>query len=80
MPRNLDRRIEVSCPIFDPGLRKEMKDVFDIQWKDNVKARVFDETQSNKCVRKGDTPFRSQTEVHRHILDINGPTPEARQE
>ena len=80
MPRNLDRRIEVSCPVFDPALRKEIKDIFDIQWKDNVKARVFDETQSNKCVDNGEPPFRSQIEVHRYMSEINGLLPEAMQE
>jgi polyphosphate kinase len=80
MPRNLDRRIEVTCPVFNPALKKEIKDVFDIQWKDNVKARVFDETQSNKCVSNSDTPYRSQTEVHRYIAELNGQPPEATRE
>ena len=60
MPRNLDRRIEVTCPVFDPGIKKEITDVFEIQWNDNVKARIFDETQSNKLVRSTKNPIRSQ--------------------
>lgn len=80
MPRNLDRRIEVTCPVFDTELKKEIKDVFDIQWKDNVKARIFDEKQSNKCISNGENPFRSQTEVHRYISEINGQPQEATRE
>ena len=80
MPRNLDRRIEVTCPVFDPALKKEIKDVFDIQWKDNVKARVLDEKQSNKCISNGERPFRSQTEVHSYISELNAQLLEATRE
>ncbi len=71
MPRNLDRRIEVSCPVFDPAIKKEITDVFEIQWNDNVKARVFDETQSNRPVRSRKNPFRSQIEVHSYLTKVN---------
>ncbi|HWB64631.1 MAG TPA: polyphosphate kinase 1 [Chitinophagales bacterium] len=47
MIRNLDSRIEVSCPIYDKRLQKEIRDMLEIQWKDNVKARVFDSTEQN---------------------------------
>jgi len=80
MPRNLDRRIEVTCPVFDPALKKEVRDVFDIQWKDNVKARLLDEEQSNRCVSNGEKPFRSQTEVHRYFSELNVQPPEATRE
>ena len=77
MPRNLDRRIEVTCPVFDEAIRKEITDVFEIQWNDNVKARVYDEKQSNRLVPPGDKPCRSQTEVHSYIAAINGKPQEA---
>ena len=54
MTRNLDHRIEVTCPIFDKNIKCEIRKIFDIQWEDNVKARVFDETQSNKFVEPGE--------------------------
>lgn len=41
MVRNLDRRIEVTCPIYDLDLQNELKDVLDIQFSDNVKARTL---------------------------------------
>lgn len=80
MPRNLDRRIEVTCPVFDEAIRKEITDVFEIQWSDNVKARLYDEKQSNRLVAPGDKPCRSQTEVHSYICAINGKPQVARQE
>ncbi|MFN5866590.1 MAG: hypothetical protein ACK45R_06300, partial [Candidatus Kapaibacterium sp.] len=39
MTRNLDQRIEVSCPVYDPDLQKELQDILDLQLRDNVKAR-----------------------------------------
>ncbi len=80
MPRNLDRRIEVTCPVWDPGLKKEITDIFDIQWNDNVKARLYDETQSNRLVRSGSTPVRSQIDIHGYIAKLNGQSPAAKQE
>jgi polyphosphate kinase len=67
MPRNLDHRIEVTCPIFDKNIRSEIRNIFDIQWKDNVKARVFDEAQSNEFVKPGKEIIQSQKEVYNYI-------------
>ncbi|MFN8276820.1 MAG: polyphosphate kinase 1 [Chitinophagales bacterium] len=41
MTRNLDSRVEVSCPVFDPELQQELRDLLEIQWSDNVKARYL---------------------------------------
>ena len=41
MVRNLDRRIEVTCPIYDSSLKKEIDDVLSIQFSDNTKARML---------------------------------------
>ncbi|MCA1757795.1 MAG: polyphosphate kinase 1 [Bacteroidales bacterium] len=47
MTRNLERRVEVACPVFDPDLKQELTDIFNIQWSDNVKARVLDPQLKN---------------------------------
>nr|MBP6573764.1 polyphosphate kinase 1 [Flavobacteriales bacterium] len=47
MERNMDRRIEAAFPLIDPALQKEMGDLLELQWSDNVKARVIDEAQTN---------------------------------
>jgi polyphosphate kinase len=68
MTRNLDHRIEVTCPIFDKTIKCEIRKLFDIQWEDNVKARLFDATQSNTFVRQGKNPVnQSQIEVYNWI-------------
>ncbi len=66
MVRNLDRRIELTCPIYDPEIRQEVDDIWDYQWKDNVKARIIDEEQKNKYVKDDKAAFRSQFEFHNY--------------
>jgi polyphosphate kinase len=67
MPRNLDHRIEVTCPIFDKSIKSEIRKIFDIQWEDNVKARVFNVTQSNEFVESDKKKIQSQIEVYNYI-------------
>ena len=50
MTRNLDRRIEVCTPIFDERVKKELADIFSIQFQDNIKARIIDEEETNQFV------------------------------
>ncbi|MBK7134582.1 MAG: polyphosphate kinase 1 [Bacteroidales bacterium] len=76
MPRNLDHRIEVTCPVFDKNIRAEIREIFNIQWSDNVKARIFNETQSNEFVKSGKEKIQSQLEVYNYIKRTNEKTPE----
>lgn len=65
MTRNLDRRVEIGCPIYDPEIKQEIMDTFDISWRDNVKARVISEKQDNAYrKRNGENPIRSQFEMY----------------
>ncbi len=73
MPRNLDHRIEVTCPVWDPAIKKEISDVFNIQWNDNVKARILDAELSNRMVSNSEPPLRSQTEIHRYYNEVISP-------
>jgi polyphosphate kinase len=67
MTRNIDHRIEVTCPVFDKTLKSDLRKIFDIQWADNVKARKLDAALSNKFVKPGKKPFQSQTEIYDHL-------------
>jgi len=71
MPRNIDRRLEVTCPIFDKNIKEEIKNIFDIQWKDNVKARIYNATQSNEFVKSDKDKIRSQIKVYNYIKQLN---------
>ncbi len=48
MTRNLDRRVEVTCPIYDDDIKNELIESFEIGWKANVKARIHSEKLDNK--------------------------------
>ena len=37
--RELGRSVEVGAPILNHRLQQLLRDYFDIQWRDNVKAR-----------------------------------------
>jgi len=71
MTRNIDHRIEVTCPVFDKNIKNELKQIFEIQWSDNVKARKIDSRLSNKFVKKGKSPIHSQVEVYDFIKRIH---------
>jgi polyphosphate kinase len=72
MTRNLDHRIEVTCPIYDKNIKCEIRKIFDIQWEDNVKARIFDATQSNTFVKQGKKDKnQSQLEVYNWFKKTN---------
>lgn len=66
MTRNLDRRIEVSTPIYDPGLQAEISAMLEFQMRDNVKRRKLDRKQGNRYVAKGQevAPLDAQRALH----------------
>ncbi len=41
MTRNIDHRIEVTCPVLDKNIQKQLLDILNIQLKDNTKARLL---------------------------------------
>ena len=71
MPRNLNRRVEVACPIYDESIKAELKEMLQIQLKDNTKARILDPDLLNKYV-KGDpeTKYRAQEDFYNYIKSI----------
>jgi polyphosphate kinase len=69
MSRNLDTRVEISCPIYDKDIQIELQDTFDICWNDNVKARFISEKQDNAYKRDGLPKFRSQLETYNYYLN-----------
>jgi polyphosphate kinase len=62
MQRNLNRRVELCFPVNDPLLLERVVKVLDIQFADNVKARLLDEDGNyHRAVRKpGEAEVHSQ--------------------
>ena len=69
MSRNLDGRVEVTCPIYDESIKKQIIDTFNLSWKGNVKARYHSEKFENKYrTRAIDEPvFRAQHEIYKYF-------------
>lgn len=68
MPRNLDRRIEVACPIYSPEIRNELKELLRIQLRDNTKARILDNELSNQYNNQTNGQrYRAQEDYHTYI-------------
>jgi len=67
MTRNLDARVEVTCPIYDEDIKQELIEIFNISWKANVKARIHSENLKNEYRRNGDEkPYRAQLEMYNY--------------
>ena len=70
MVRNIDHRIEVACPVFDKEIKEEIMDILNIQLRDNVKARILNNKQTNEYVPSENEPsFRSQLETYQYLLN-----------
>ncbi|TXH55369.1 MAG: polyphosphate kinase 1, partial [Bacteroidia bacterium] len=67
MVRNIDHRVEVTCPITNSKLKKELIDILNIQLKDNVKARILDNSLSNNYEKNAEKPFISQIETYQYL-------------
>ena len=68
MTRNLDNRVEIGCPIYEPEIRQELLDTFEMSWKDNVKARIFNVEQDNLYLKSGNKEVRSQFAMYDYYL------------
>lgn len=71
MSRNLNNRVEVTCPIYDEDIKQEILDTLDICWRDNVKGRMLNMAQDNVYVPTSKTPIRSQFATYDYYLEKN---------
>lgn len=70
MTRNMERRVEVGVPIFDKDIQQELRDIFDIQWNDNVKARLLDKNLTNEISKNEDKQeIRSQYKIYDYLKE-----------
>jgi polyphosphate kinase len=48
MTRNFDYRVEVSTPVYDPALQKELRDYLLLQLSRDARARIIDPAHQNR--------------------------------
>ncbi len=67
MNRNLHNRIECAFPIYDSAIKKEIRDIINIQLQDNVKARLIDIDYDNKYVSNDKPETRAQMATYEYL-------------
>ncbi|MBK9400673.1 MAG: polyphosphate kinase 1 [Bacteroidetes bacterium] len=73
MPRNIDFRSEVGVPIYDKGIQKQLLEMLEIQWQDNVKARVINVQQDNQYRHtRSRTKIRTQEAIYNYLSKFSG--------
>ena len=79
MTRNLDYRIELACPIYDPEIQEELREFLHLQWQDNTKARIIDKDLTN-AYKKGDSndkKHRAQEDIYSWLESLPEAKPKA---
>ena len=72
MSRNIDTRVEVGFPILDERLKKEVRDIINIQLHDNTKAREINSANSNKYHKTNAAEsHRAQIEIYNYLKTKN---------
>ncbi len=67
MKRNLRRRVECGFPVYDPGIKKELLAVINIQLSDNVKACEIDENMNNNRIITKGPDVRAQAATYEYF-------------
>jgi polyphosphate kinase len=68
MVRNIDHRVEAACPVLEKGIQHEIKDILNIQLRDNIKARLLDNELNNQYINPRNTKkIRSQVETYNYL-------------
>ena len=70
MGRNLNRRVEVTAPIYDESIQREIRDHFEILWKDNLKSRRLDANQQNIYKVQQGPKINGQEELHEYVRKL----------
>jgi polyphosphate kinase len=70
MVRNFDHRFETITPLYDLELQKEFMDIFNIQWSDNVKARLVNVPPINHYRKtRSKKKVRSQVAIYEYLKE-----------
>lgn len=70
MPRNLDNRIEVVSPVYDPQIKEDLKTVIDYGLKDIEQGYVVDGSGKNLFWMPDENEhFHSQAELYTYYLN-----------
>ncbi len=69
MTRNIENRVEVSCPIYSDDIKQEIIENFNICWKDNIKSRLINTDKENEYRLNAKAKVRSQIALYDYYVD-----------
>lgn len=71
MPRNIDNRVEVGAPIYDPALKTVILTLLKLQFQDTMKARIINKELNNKYVDRGNRrKIRAQFAIYDYLAEL----------
>jgi polyphosphate kinase len=72
MTRNIDNRVEVGFPVLDDDLRREVRDIINIQLADNTKARDITGNSINRYHKSNSELLtRAQIDIYTYLKNKN---------
>ncbi len=70
MTRNIEKRVEVACPIYQEDLKNQVLETLKITDNDNIKTRLINHQPQNKFVNNLNKKIRSQWETYDYFNNI----------
>lgn len=73
LERNIDSRVEVLVSVLDKKIKKQLKEILEIQWNDNQKARNIEHGSLNEYIplKRGEKPIRSQIALYEYFKNYS---------
>ena len=69
MTRNMNKRVEIAFPIYDPNIKQRILNDLNIYLQDNVKARYIDSNGNYSKVMRGVELLSAQDYFMEHADD-----------
>ena len=70
MTRNIEKRVEVACPIYQKDLKNQVLETLKITDNDNIKTRLINHKPQNKFVDNLNKKIRSQWDTYNYFNNI----------
>lgn len=69
MLRNLDFRVEVTTPVFQENIKKQLWEMIQLQLNDNLKARIIHKNHENEYQKNNLPAQKSQDEIYQLLAN-----------
>ena len=70
MTRNIEKRVEVACPIYQKDIKNQVLETLKITDNDNIKTRLINHKPQNKFVDNLNKKIRSQWDTYNYFNNI----------